>query len=81
MLKATAVIITTVMLSGCGHQLQRVVQSYSDSIEKRDPCIARGRPAGYQRPPWCGASDGVYSVTRDWQTGRYLTVTDYTVRK
>jgi len=72
--------VSVVVLTGCGHQLQQVVQAYSDSIEHRDPCIQRGKPAGHVTPTWCGASSGVYALTRDWRTGRYLTVTDYTYR-
>lgn len=78
MLRTAAVVVTTVILSGCGAQLHNLVQAYSDSIEHRDPCIQRGKPAGHVAPSWCGASDGLSAVTRDWSTGRYLTETNYT---
>jgi hypothetical protein len=52
-------------LSGCA--------AYWDS---QDPCQARNRGEGYQRPTFCGAgSGGTTYVTRDFRTNNIITTT------
>lgn len=73
MLKIALAITAAVITTGCA----QLLDSYSASLERSDPCIVRGKAPGYQSPTWCGASAGYYSVTRDWRTGQYLTETQY----
>ena len=45
-------------------------------FDSQDPCQARDRGAGYQRPTFCGAgSGGTVYVTRDFRTNTIVTTT------
>jgi hypothetical protein len=65
------IILVTLAISGCGAYGEPLL--LARMADRADPCQ---RPLN-QKPTWCGASDGVYSVTRDWSTGRYLTYNRY----
>ena len=59
------IILAATVLSGCA--------AYFDS---QDPCQAHNRPAGYQRPTFCGASaGGTTYVTRDFRTNNVIATT------
>lgn len=50
-------ILIAVLLTGCATPPQFLAEMY----DRNDPCQTRaelGRPAGYQRPDWCGAASG-----------------------
>lgn len=54
-MRAVVILFSILLLSACSAPLQLLADSYNQA----DPCQARselGRPAGYQRPNWCGAA-------------------------
>ena len=65
------VAVVVLLLTGCAAPMQAVAQFYN----RADACQTGselGRPANYQRPNWCGASGGMGTITRDYNTGRYI---------
>ena len=63
-LKPILVSSLALMLTACATPPQ-FVSSYFNA---QDPCQIQNKPAGYQRPDFCGA--GMYARSRDSQTRR-----------
>lgn len=57
-------------LTGCSSMLNIVASRYDNA----DRCQSHGQP-NYQYPSFCGSSRGTSYVTRDYNSGRFLTQT------
>lgn len=65
-MKYTAIILITVLLSGCSHTVPVLQQWYDsqDPCQTQTQCIAQHRPAQCSAlPNWCGASQGRRVIT------------------
>lgn len=62
----TLILLTAILLTGCATPPAWVADMY----DRNDPCQARaelGRPAGYERPNWCGSAGNrvtIYNTKR-----------------
>lgn len=65
------ILALVVNLVGCATPPRFLAEMY----DSNDPCQNYYNKPNYQYPSFCGAGSGKAYVTRDWATGRYLTVT------
>lgn len=61
-------IVVSLVLTGCAVP-PKFVSNYYNS---QDPCQSYGKPQGYTKPSFCGASGPTYSVTSGGQTRIYI---------
>lgn len=67
----TLIVVLALMLSGCATPPQWLATMYN----RNDRCQNFDRDPNYRQPDFCGSGGGKTYVTRDYTSGRYLTVT------
>jgi uncharacterized protein YceK len=65
------IILMVVLLSGCATPPRFLAAMY----DSNDPCQNYYNRADYKLPNFCGSGSGTRYVTRDFQSGRALTIT------
>jgi hypothetical protein len=71
MTKLIILFALTVNLLGCATPPRFLANMYDNN----DTCQQTHLIQTGQYPSWCGASNSKTYITRDYQTGRYLTIT------
>jgi len=69
-MKTILMAVILLNLTACATPPQWLANYYNNN----DPCQSRGQE-NYQYPSWCGVGSGRTYVTRDYNSGRYLTTT------
>jgi starvation-inducible outer membrane lipoprotein len=65
------IVILSVVLTGCASPPTWLANYYNS----QDKCQNYYQVPNYQYPNYCGASKGTVYITRDYNSGRYLTTT------
>jgi starvation-inducible outer membrane lipoprotein len=65
------IFVIALCLTGCATPPSWLASMY----DSNDRCQNYYKVENYKYPDWCGAGSGARLVTRDYNTGRYLTTT------